>query len=85
MDAIIHWCQPQPGIKRVIEASRYIRRKSKEWHFGLKSQRNIKAAKSRGLPPRSRGNHVYCQAQVRAKVEHIFLSIKRVFGYDKVR
>ena len=26
-----------------------------------------------------------CKASVRAKVEHIFFSIKRMFGYQKVR
>ena len=26
-----------------------------------------------------------CKASVRAKVEHIFFYVKRMFGYDKVR
>lgn len=51
-----------------------------EWHIAMKP------SKQRNLPGRDSVRRVEkIKAQIRAKVEHPFLYIKRIFGYSKVR
>ncbi len=58
-------------------------RKGQQWHFGMKA--HIGADAATGPAHSAAARAVRCKAQVRAKVEHPFLYVKRRFGYAKVR
>ena len=45
---------------------------------------NAKACRNRALTQRQRESN-RCKSSVRAKVEHVFFVVKRVFGFTKVR